>query len=84
MRQLGDDVVGVAVREAVGVAPRDRTDRRLAVPVRGVDGVDRRNRNRVRDVGDDAEHPEVALLLHHVGEAEHGGVVPPSATGRCR
>ena len=77
MRQLGDDVVGVAVLERVAVAPRDVADRDAAVPVRGVDGVDRRDGDVVRHVGHDAEDTYLAALVQHVGDAEHGGVVPP-------
>jgi len=44
--KLPDECVGVAVLRGVGVAVGHRTERDVAVTVRGVDGVDRGDRER--------------------------------------
>ena len=77
VRQPADQLVGVAVVEAVGVAPLDGADGNVLVAVGGVDGVDGGDRHRVRDIRDDPEEPHLALVVQDVGDADRGGVVPP-------
>jgi hypothetical protein len=69
--------VGVPVLEGVDGAPRDGTQRKVAVAVRGVDRVDGCDRDAVADVGHDAEDADLTPLVEHVGQPDRSGVVPP-------